>query len=300
MKVRRDQSGVHFFDRATGLNVLLDEVEVHRDDYDWAPRFVSIALTNACDLQCRFCYAPKHPARLDVDSVVAWATELDAGGCLGVGFGGGEPTLHPHFALLTGRVAAETQLAVSFTTHAHRVTEELAEKIEGAVHFVRVSMDGVGATYERIRGRSFAAFLDKLRLLRATAPFGVNYVINAETIQDLDAAAEIAFGHGAFEMLLLPERAVAGIGGMDSASSEALTRWIENNGQYRLAISEAAPVDGIPIADPFRGGNRASAYAHIDASSWLRSSSFSASGVHVRASVRAALDELRSQTGEPA
>lgn len=184
VKVRRDGNGVHIFNRRSGLNVLLDEIEVPLHERAWAPRFVAVALTNACDLHCRFCYAPKHVARLDVDAVVAWSIELDGGGCMGIGFGGGEPTLHPHFAHLCQRIARETQLAVSFTTHAHRITEELVEQVKGAVHFVRVSMDGIGETYERIRGRNFATFLDKLRLVRAIAPFGVNYVVNAETVRD--------------------------------------------------------------------------------------------------------------------
>ena len=298
VKVRCDGNGVHVFDRQSGLNVLLDEIEVPLHDRAWAPRFISVALTNACDLHCRFCYAPKHVARLNVDAVVAWAIELDEGGCLGIGFGGGEPTLHPYFAHLCQRVAAETQLAVSFTTHGHRITEELAEQLEGAVHFVRVSMDGVGETYERIRGRRFATFLDKLRLVRAIAPFGVNYVVNAETIRELDAAAAAAFEHGAFEMLLLPERPVAGVGGIDPDSSKALTRWIQSSAQYRLAISDAAPTDRIPIANPFRDESGVSAYAHIDASGFLRISSFSADGVATQSSVRAALDELCNQTGE--
>ena len=300
MKVRRDRSGLHLFDRATGLNVLLDEVDIPQVHQDWAPRFVSIALTNACDLHCHFCYAPKHVARLDVDAVVGWAIELDKGGCLGVGFGGGEPTLHPAFARLCQRVATETQLAVSFTTHGHRITEALAEQLDGAVHFVRVSMDGAGEAYERIRERSFEALLNKLRLVRAIAPFGVNYVVNDETIGELDAAATAAFEHGALEMLLLPERAVAGVGGIDPASSAALTRWIQDNTQYRLAISDAAPTDGIPIANPFCDVSEAGAYAHIDASGWLRTSSFSADGVYIRSSVAAALNELGEQTGEVA
>ena len=298
MKVRRDANGVHVFDRRSGLNVLLDEIEVPLRERAWAPRFISIALTNACDLHCRFCYAPKHVARLDVDAVVAWAIELDEGGCMGLGFGGGEPTLHPRFGQLCQRVATETQLAVSFTTHGHRVTEELVEQLKGAVHFVRVSMDGVGETYERIRGRSFGTLLDNLRLVGAIAPFGVNYVVNAQTIRELDAAAAVAFEHGAFEMLLLPERPVAGVGGIDAATSKALTRWIQTNTQYRLAVSGAAPIDGIPIANPFRDEGGVSAYAHIDASGWLRSSSFSADGTYIRSSVGAGLNELCNQTGE--
>ena len=298
MKVRGDENGVHVFDRRSGLNVLLDEIDVPLRERAWAPRFVSIALTNACDLQCRFCYAPKDVARLDVDTVVEWAIELDEGGCLGLGFGGGEPTLHSDLAELCRRVTNETQLAVSFTTHGHRITEELARQLKGAVHFVRVSMDGVGGTYERIRGRSFATLLDKLQLVRAVAPFGINYVVNAETIRELDAAAAVAFEQGAFEMLLLPQHAVAGVGGIDSASSRILTRWIQDNTRYRLAISDAAPTDGLPIANPFRNGSGIGAHLHIDASGRLRTSSFSADGAYIRSSVRAALNELGRRTGE--
>jgi hypothetical protein len=38
---------------------------------------VSVALTNACDLSCEFCYAPKVPATLPADRVDRWLAELD-------------------------------------------------------------------------------------------------------------------------------------------------------------------------------------------------------------------------------
>ena len=297
VKMRRDGSGVHFFDRQNGLNILLDEVPVPASHWDRAPRFVSVALTNACDLRCGFCYAPKHVARLDIEAATAWALELDQGGCLGLGFGGGEPTLHPHFVSLCQRVAADTQLAISFTTHGHRLTTDLAEDLAGSVHFVRVSMDGVGETYGRIRGRSFSALIEKLQLASTIAPFGVNYVVNADTIEHLDEAAAVAFEHGATEILLLPERPVAGAGGIDGATSTALVEWIQRNTRYRLAISDAGPVEGIPVASPFDDVDGLTGYAHIDASGWLRSSSFSLDGVPIRSTVGAALAQLRNRVG---
>ena len=112
---------MHLFDRASGVHVLLDEVRAPPRKWATAPRQISVALTNACDLSCSFCYAPKTPSVLDASAVVDWLSELDAGGCLGVGFGGGEPTLHPEFAALCRRVASETRLAVTFTTHGHRL-----------------------------------------------------------------------------------------------------------------------------------------------------------------------------------
>ena len=298
MKVRRDANGVHLFDRQSGLNVLFDEIPVPMPQRDLAPRFVSVALTNACDLRCRFCYAPKYAARLESQTVVAWAIELDKSGCLGLGFGGGEPTLHPDFASLCQRITTNTQLAVSFTTHGHRLTRDMVEHLAGAVHFIRVSMDGTGETYARVRNRPFSALIEKLALVRSIAPFGVNYVVNAETISDLDSAAEVAFRHGAFELLLLPERSVAGKGGIDESTRDALAAWIYRNGHYRLAISDAGPFEGVPIADPFRDADGLTAYAHIDASKRLRESSFSPAGVEIGSSVESAMARLRDRRGE--
>src|SRR5688572_26068527 len=94
MKIRAGPDGIQMFDRVTGLNVLLDEVSVPSASWAQAPRYISMALTNACDLACPYCYAPKDPAILDFERVVTWLHELDEHGCLGVGFGGGEPTLY--------------------------------------------------------------------------------------------------------------------------------------------------------------------------------------------------------------
>jgi hypothetical protein len=64
LKVRTDASGIHMFNRTTGLNVLLDELGAP-GLVDSAPRQVSVALTNACDLACPHCHAPKNPAALN-------------------------------------------------------------------------------------------------------------------------------------------------------------------------------------------------------------------------------------------
>ena len=290
---------MHLFDRESGLNVLFDEVKVPSRWHTPFPRFMSMALTNACDLRCSFCYAPKFTARLDSRAAVTWAAELDKGGCLGLGFGGGEPTLHPDFVSLCQRVAEETQLAVTFTTHGHRLTDDKVSRLAGAVHFMRISMDGVGETYTRIRNRPFGALIEKLALARKISPFGVNYVVNSNTVRDLDSAAKVAFDCGAFEMLLLPERPVAGKGGIDDLTRRLMVEWISRNSHLRLAISSAGPHEGIPIADPFPDeSDELIAYAHIDASRRLKVSSFSPRVVTVETTVESALAELRKQKGE--
>jgi hypothetical protein len=69
LKVRTGPAGIHLFDRTTGLNVLMDEARLPSNLWAAAPRQVSVALTNACDLACPHCYAPKNPAALPFERV---------------------------------------------------------------------------------------------------------------------------------------------------------------------------------------------------------------------------------------
>jgi len=176
VKVRLGPDGHHFFDRRTGINLLIDEVRPAEQSWSRAPRQVSIALTNVCDLHCAYCYAPKNRASLTADQVLAWLVELDEAGCLAVGFGGGEPTLHPQFAEICQRVTRETRLAVTFTTHGHRLTDRLLGSLTGSANFVRVSVDGVGLTYEAQRGRKYDDLVARLGALARGLPFGINVV----------------------------------------------------------------------------------------------------------------------------
>ena len=294
LRVRADSSGVHFFDRRSGLNVLFDEVTVPPVHHARAPRFVSMALTNACDLSCAFCYAPKHPARLSTRDVLRWATELDANGCLGLGFGGGEPTLHPRFALLCEKITAETRLAVSFTTHGHHLSDDLARDLTGVISFLRVSMDGIGDTYSRIRDRPFSAFRKKLDIARSIAPFGINYVVNPDTLPDLEAAISFAVDHGAFEVLLLPQHDIFLRRPRDSHLFDRLVDLVRRNTRCRLALSDTTSLPGVPIADPFRDADSLTAYAHVDASGHLRPSSFSPLSAKLSTTVTNALNHLRT------
>jgi pyruvate-formate lyase-activating enzyme len=237
-KVRAGPSGLHLFDRNTGWNVLVDEVGIPPAQWARAPRQVSIALTNACDLNCSYCYAPKTHGLLDTDRLADWLCELDNNGCFGVGFGGGEPTLHRNFIEICQLAEKQTRLAVTFTTHAHRITSGHADKLKGSVHFVRVSMDGIGATYETVRGRSFAALTSRMEIIRGIAPFGINFVANALTLPDLDAALELSVKWGASEFLLLPERPTDGTTGIDHQTLSRLRTWIHQyRGTIPLAIS---------------------------------------------------------------
>jgi len=299
VKIRVGPCGIHFFDRGTGANLLLDEIAPQPSRWARAPRQVSIALTNACDLDCPYCYAPKTPRALPFELLKRWLHELDSDGTLGVGFGGGEPTLHRRFPELCTYAATRTGLAVTFTSHGHHLDDGLLAALKGHVHFIRVSMDGVGATYERLRGRPFDALIDRLVGIRRVAPFGINYVVNAETLPDIDVAASIAESTGATQLLLLPEQPVKGRCGITRDTSVALKSWVRAySGNVRLAVSEAAR-DGFPTCDPLPNEIGLRAYAHIDAQGVLRRTSFDDKGVAIRADgVMAALCKLQNPEGD--
>jgi uncharacterized Fe-S cluster-containing radical SAM superfamily protein len=295
MKFRLGPNGIHLFDRLSGLNVLLNELGPNKTIWSSSPRQVSIALTNVCDLHCGYCYAPKHKASLRTDQVLSWLKELDTEGCLGIGFGGGEPTLHPDFVGICRRVERETQLAVTFTTHGHGLTPQLVERLKGSIHFARVSVDGVGRTYEKQRGKQFSSLLRGMESIANLSPFGINVVVNECTVEELDAMSELAQKVGASELLLLPQQATTAVPSMDEVVGRALQAWVSNyRGKVRLAVSEAS-ASGLPVCDPLPDERGLQAYAHIDASGMLRASSYSTVGVKIGdAGILSALKRLRN------
>ncbi len=296
VKCRLGPDGMHIFDRRNGFNLLIDEIDVPKERWHRAPRQVSVALTNACDLTCPYCYAPKAAAALDAGQLCAWIEELDSAGCLGVGFGGGEPTLYRRLPELCQQITARTALAVTMTTHGHRWTPELVDALSGHVDFVRVSVDGVGVTYENLRGRPFSELVSRLTMISRTFSFGINCVVNISTFPDLAAVADLAAGLGARELLLLPERPARGRPGIGSTVTRRLHEWIGAYcGPVPIAISEgdAGPLaTAVPL--PRETGLRA--YAHIDAFGTIKHSSYDPAGQKIdRHGVLAAIDRLQRE-----
>ncbi len=246
-----------------------------------APRQVSIAVTNACDLTCAYCYAPKHRAHLDPKRLCEWIVELDDAGTLGIGFGGGEPTVYRHITDVCIYAAEHTGLAITMTTHGHKWNADLVSRLKDALNFVRISVDGTGATYERLRGRSFAELRVRLDLIAEGFPFGLNCVVNAETVGQLTAVADLAAEHGAAELLLLPERPTAIGRGAPRDVLDQLETWVLSySGSVPLTISEDAAIS-MPTAVALPNETGLRSYAHLDASGIVHASSYSEAGQKV-------------------
>jgi len=183
---------VLLFDRRTGTNVLVDNATtrgLHRS----APRLVQVALTNACDKSCAFCYRPLDArSRWTFDSILELARFCDGWGVLELAFGGGEPTLFPRFAELLHAIWDTTGLCPSFTTHGGRLTPELVRAIRGGYGQLQVSVYDEDDT---------AAIIDLL--VRERARFGLNYLVTPARVRTLEADVVTFVERGVTDMLFL-------------------------------------------------------------------------------------------------
>jgi MoaA/NifB/PqqE/SkfB family radical SAM enzyme len=152
-----------------------------------------MALTNACNKTCGFCYRPLAArSGWSFDDVLAFARFLDGWGVLELALGGGEPTVFPRFGELVRRLWTETGLAINFTTNGTRLAPALLDELAGHVGQIQVSVyddEDVAATVERLASRGLR--------------FGLNYLVTPRRLRTLDADLLAWHARGVRDVLLL-------------------------------------------------------------------------------------------------
>ena len=174
MKIRKDKDGLLFFEKSTGLNILMDEIKISLPDL--SPRHVSISLLEKCNLSCTYCYLKHSDTLLSYDTLNEYIDFLDNNGCLSVGIGGGEPTLYPHLMDLLHKIY-NTQMGCTLTTNGS-ATIDFYKRILNKVQLLRFSIDGVNEIYERNRNQSYSQIIDKIiKLRKYSANIGLNFLL---------------------------------------------------------------------------------------------------------------------------
>jgi MoaA/NifB/PqqE/SkfB family radical SAM enzyme len=183
---------VLLFDRGTGTNVLVANDKT-RGLRRVAPRQLQVALTNACDKSCSFCYRPLDArSRWTFDDLMALARFCDDWGVLEIAFGGGEPTLFPRFAELLRAIWSNTGLCPSFTTHGKRLTAAFLDEIRGSYGQIQVSVydeDDTGAIVDL--------------LVANGARVGLNYLVTPARARTIEADVLAFVDRGVTDMLFL-------------------------------------------------------------------------------------------------
>ena len=279
MKIRATPQGYLAFDRRSGLNVLIDEVVPEK--HSTAPAMVSFSLTNRCNLHCPHCFVAKGRSDLPFSLLTKWLVELDENGCLEVGFGGGEPLLHPDFSDICGFVHSQTEMACTFTTNGTLLSEEMVESIRENVDFCRISMDGWDQIHERSREVPFDTLVSTIGNVAGKIRVGVNYLVNDETVGDLDRVARLLESLSAEELLLLPEIGARREILLSGNGISILRGWVASyDGPLRLRGSERTCAEILPSVLP-PGDEALFRYVHVDADGIMKPDSFASVGVPI-------------------
>ena len=241
MKLRIEQSGLHYFDRNTGLHFLVDEINPEKETQSIAPRTFSIAITNDCNSNCSFCHIPKGEIYLSKDYILDFCKKVDELGSLDIAIGGGEPLLHPDIVEICKEIWNNTKLGISITTNGQLLNDTLISQLTGCISFLRVSIDSVNSDiYRSIRSFDFETLKENLLKLKGKIPFGINMVVNEQTILFLDENLQFAQSIGAEELLLLPIISNGQIS-LNLQYLKQLEIWIQENYQnFPIRILEQA------------------------------------------------------------
>lgn len=180
------------FDRVSGENQLWHGAETERLRQR-APRVLQVAVTNACNKSCGFCYRPLEAAgQWTFDSLLELARFADRWGVLELAFGGGEPTVLPRFGELVRAIWNETGLCPNFTTNGSRLTPAFLREVRG--HYGQLQL----SIYD---DDDYHAVID--RLVGEGARFGLNYLVTPERVRTLEADVWAFAERGVRDILLL-------------------------------------------------------------------------------------------------
>lgn len=180
------------FDRDSGMNFLLEGAETTHLRQE-APRSLLIAVTNACNMSCTFCYRDlKSASKWRYDSLLEFCREADKWGVLEIAFGGGEPTLFPNWSDFLCELYDSSALCLNFTTNGLRINDRFLDAIRGKYGQIRLSL------YD---DNDYVTTINTL--VQSGARFGVNWMITPHGIPEIRSRFTELYEAGVRDFLLL-------------------------------------------------------------------------------------------------
>jgi radical SAM protein with 4Fe4S-binding SPASM domain len=157
------------------------------------------SVTQRCNLHCGHCYADSHDREYAGELSSAEGRrlleDLAAFGVPTVLFSGGEPLLRPDLLELAS-LARQLGMRTVLSTNGTRIDDRLAgELAEAGFSYVGISLDGIGALNDRLRGSrgAFEAALAGIRAARdAGLRTGIRFTLQGRNRSQLGAVFELA------------------------------------------------------------------------------------------------------------
>lgn len=153
------------------------------------PLTLLLLLNRGCNLRCSFCDLWEGHVHMPLDRVLALLDEAVAIDTRTLVLTGGEPFLHPDLFTVV-HAARERGLAVNITTNGTRVNQRWEELVGSGVSSLSMSIDGLEATHDRLRGQPGAwkkTMASLGRVLEAGIPASVYFVVTRDNVLELPA-----------------------------------------------------------------------------------------------------------------
>lgn len=172
-------------------------------------RVVQIHPTRRCNLRCLHCYSSSGPeergelpAALLVAAVEAAATE----GYTMVSVSGGEPLLYRPLPEVLD-AARGAGLTTAVTSNGMLLDERRLAMLAGRTDLLAISLDGVPASHDRMRGdpHAFSTMASRLEgVRRAGIPFGFIFTLTLHNLDELEWVTGFALEQGAALLQIHP------------------------------------------------------------------------------------------------
>jgi MoaA/NifB/PqqE/SkfB family radical SAM enzyme len=165
-------------------------------------RGLQIHPTRQCNLRCRHCYSASAPEERDQLSVALLCAAIDdarAQGYTIANVSGGEPLLYTSLRALLAH-ARQRGMLTTVTSNGMLLDERRLETLHGVVDVLAISLDGVPASHNTMRGseRAFETMLSRLDGVRRSGiPFGFIFTLTQHNLHELAWATEFAIEQGA-------------------------------------------------------------------------------------------------------
>lgn len=166
-------------------------------------------LLRRCNLSCRHCYAnsfdKEFPGELGLSQCLENIPSMKKAKSPAVILSGGEPLLHPHVFEIAKEVKAQG-FYLALSSNGILLTDEVAKKLkEIDFNYVGVSLDGIGAVHDHIRGKvgAFDESLEGVRNgVRHGLKMGLRTTLTNTNYHQIDDMLKICIENGVSKFYL--------------------------------------------------------------------------------------------------
>ncbi len=220
-------------------------------------------LTRRCNLVCAHCYAwatnATYRTELSGPDALRVVDDLKEAGCRHLIFSGGEPLLRADIFGLAERAKGHGML-ISLSSNGTVITDAVAGRMaETGFDYVGVSLDGIGSTHDRFRGKegAFEESLEGLlRCNRRGLKTGLRFTITTENVSELPFLFRLAEEQG-FQKIYISHLVSSGRGRLNMALDPGLAA-IRGVMDYIFDKGREYVASGRPV-DIVTGNNEADA-----------------------------------------